>query len=109
MVPPPRTVSHQGWGNGRNLSRVKNGQWRPGPTQPRPQCRGFSLFIPLAFCRVQISMPRIYRRNPSPLEFLNAAAQFLRVRRAPMLGMALLIGFAFVCLVIVYDRLTNRL
>jgi len=26
-----------------------------------------------------------------------------------MLGMALLIGFAFVCLVIVHDRLTNRL
>jgi hypothetical protein len=33
----------------------------------------------------------------------------LRVRRALMLGMALLIGFAFVCLVIVHDRLTNRL
>jgi len=26
-----------------------------------------------------------------------------------MLGMALLIGFAFVCLVIIHDRLTNRL
>jgi hypothetical protein len=30
-------------------------------------------------------------------------------RRAPMLTMALLIGFAFVCLVILHDRLTNRL
>jgi hypothetical protein len=58
---------------------------------------------------VQNSMPRLYRRNPSPLEFLHAASHFLRVRRAPMLGMALLIGFAFVCLVIVHDRLTNRL
>lgn len=30
-------------------------------------------------------------------------------RSAPMLTMALLVGFAFVCLVIVHDRLTNRL
>jgi hypothetical protein len=58
---------------------------------------------------VQNSMPRLYRRNPSPLEFLHAGAHLLRVRRAPMLGMALLIGFAFVCLMIVHDRLTDRL
>ena len=58
---------------------------------------------------VQISMPRLYRRNPSPLEFLHAAAHFLRVKESTMLGMALLIGFAFVCLVIAHDRLINRL
>ena len=46
------------------------------PTQPRSQCRGFSLFIPLAFCRVQISMPRLYRSNSSLLEFLRATAHF---------------------------------
>jgi hypothetical protein len=33
----------------------------------------------------------------------------LRVKESTMLGMALLIGFAFVCLVIAHDRLINRL
>lgn len=34
---------------------------------------------------------------------------FMQPRRAPMLTLALMIGFAFVCLVVVYDRLTKRL
>ena len=58
---------------------------------------------------VQIPMPFLCRATSSRLEFLRATASFLRARRAPMLDLALLIGFALVCLVIVYERLTNRL
>jgi hypothetical protein len=77
-----------------------------GPKTPEGRQRG------IARCQAD---PRLnfyaapMQTQSEPARIPTCRGSFLRVRRAPMLGMALLIGFAFVCLVIVHDRLTNRL
>jgi len=54
---------------------------------------------------VQISI----QAQSEPARIPTCRGSFLRVKESTMLGMALLIGFAFVCLVIAHDRLINRL
>ena len=58
---------------------------------------------------VQIPMPLLWRAQSESARIPMRHGAFMRARRTPMLRLALLIGFAFVCLLIVHDRLTNRL
>ena len=57
--------------------------------------------------------PNLYaapiQAQSEPAGIPTCRGSFLRVKESTMLGMALLIGFAFVCLVIAHDRLINRL